>query len=106
MKKKLNHQELLKSYRSVQMTPARNGEYWKEEERELLKKRYQEGIGISEIALELQRSESGVFQQLFYLNVIRTPGERRPRCKEAECRCGKCKLRDCCPYRTKDCKEG
>ncbi len=101
-----NHAEMLRAYRNVEMVPARNGEYWRDEERDLLAKRYQEGVGISEIALEFQRSESGIFQQLSYLNIIRTPNERRPYCRKARCLCIKCDLRDDCPFKEETVREG
>ena len=105
MKKHDNHHKMIRAYRTVEMIPARNGEYWREEERDLLAKRYSEGVGISEIALELQRSESSIFQQLSYLNIIKTPNERRPYCRKARCLCIKCDLREDCPYKEESIQE-
>ena len=43
---------------------AHEGAYWEEDEKEKLKHLFYSGVGISEIAVELQRTEPAVFQQI------------------------------------------
>ena len=97
MKMEYNRKELLKAIRENTVVPARNGEYWKEDERQLLVSMYNDGVGISELALYFQRSENGIIQQLTALGVMRAPKERRTYCKVPRCLCYKCEFRSVCP---------
>lgn len=91
----------------------RSGEYWSKEDIQLLERLYcQEGIGISEIALQLKRSEGAVCQQLTKMGLLTPQGKHRTRKKEADetaelpggCLCRLCQVKDCkncgkeCPY--------
>lgn len=90
--------ELLKAYRNGYMTPVNTGGYWNQKERQHLKERFLDGAGISEIALEFQRSENGIVQQLMCLGLLTPPGASRPRRKKkAVCLCKKCEYQDVCP---------
>lgn len=42
----------------------REGDYWSEDEKEQLKEMFFDGIGITEIAIRLQRTEPAVIQQI------------------------------------------
>lgn len=96
------------------MKPAeRSGEYWSKEDIQLLERLYcQEGIGISDIALQLKRSEGAVCQQLTKMGLLTPQGKHRTRKKEADdtteypegCLCHLCQVKNrvnCrkeCPY--------
>ena len=47
----------------------REGDYWTEEEKETLIRKFREGEGLTAIALELQRSEPAVYQMIEKLAV-------------------------------------
>ena len=94
MKKKNNRENLIRAYRDGEMTPERNGMYWTEAERVQLITRFREGIGITDLSLELQRTENGIVQQLMAHNLLTAPDKRRVRRKK---KCSKC-LCDQCDY--------
>lgn len=90
-------QQLLKAFRDGQLTPERSREYWSNDEHEKLTRQYYSGVGISQIALELQRSELAVIQHLMTSKILTTPGRRRQKKRpKPRCLCGDClKNRDC-----------
>jgi len=96
-------QQLTKAIRAGLVQPERSGEYWGEDEREKLKELFNEGIDISRIALELQRSEMAVIQQLIMGKFLTSPGTSRPRKpKPPRCLCQECRLgeyHNSCPLR-------
>ena len=82
----------------------RSGEYWSKEDIQLLKRLYcQDGIGISEIALLLKRSEGAVCQQLTKMGLLTPQGRHRTRKKKADettelagrCLCPHCSEKTC-----------
>ena len=81
-----NMQELLISLRNGEIPSERSGEYWEEDEKAKLRQMFWTGKGISEMAVNLQRSENAVIQQLLLMRVltprqsIRQSGDRRKRC--------------------------
>ena len=64
----------------------RQQEYWTDDELQRLESMFYEGVGITDIALELGRSEIAIFNRVkaFYRRV------RAPRQYKAECQCRKC----------------
>ncbi len=96
-------QQLLKTFRDGQMIPERAGEYWGNDEREKLIDLFCSGVGISQIALELQRSEMAVIQQLITSKLLTSPGTQRSRRPpKPHCLCENCQLCGSCHR----CKEG
>lgn len=97
-------QELTREIREGNILPERAGEYWSEEEREELKQRFYSGEGITEISLQLHRTESAIMQQLVVQKLLKSPGTERPRSpKQPQCLCSKCQFgpNRCgrnCPY--------
>lgn len=64
---------------------------WKGQELRMLTKSYLHGVGISELALMLQRSETAIIQKLESNGLCDDAKIHRRRKKEAgECLCGKC----------------
>lgn len=96
-----NPRQLIRAIREGKVCPDRAGECWNKDERKRLKNLFLNGVGLSEIALQLQRTEQAVVQQLL-LNGLLTPPQNR-RGKKAErqfdCRCPKCFYKECkdCP---------
>lgn len=69
----------------------REGDYWTDEEREKLVQKFREGKGITAMALELQRTESAIIQQIEALDLFgRKKKASTP--KQPCCLCSNCKL--------------
>lgn len=80
----------------------REGEYWTEEDRKILKHEYSNGTAINVIAIMLQRSESAIYQQVERLGLCtRNPfslREKTGQCGAHSCLCKNCKCdRSLCP---------
>lgn len=76
----------------------RSGEYWSKADIQLLKQLYYGGIGLSEIALQLGRSEVAVCQQLMKMGLLSAQGKpriRRPKEPRPQCFCPVCLVNDC-----------
>lgn len=82
--------------RTGQLKMKREGEYWTDEERKELKIRFLAGVPTNEIAIELERSESAVYQQIEQLQLFvkksRAPKKAVPAPKEPVCLCSVCTL--------------
>ena len=63
-------------------------DYWSDDDREMLKKKFQEGDGITEIALAFKRTETAIVTQLNAMCMFKR--SRASRQKEPECLCPKC----------------
>ena len=74
---------------------------WSDEERRILKVRFENGYGISEIVVELGRSEGAVYQQIkamgLYPDVKKRVHLKKIICDE-ECLCNVCNKLDVCKY--------
>lgn len=78
-----NLQQSLRELRSHRKLPEREGEYWSDEEREDLSRKFNEGAGISEIAVALHRSEPAIMQQIEKLDLFdRKENPRRQRARK------------------------
>ena len=103
-----NLQQSLRELRSHRKLPEREGEYWSDEERENLSQKFNEGAGISEIAVALRRSEPAIMQQIEKLDLFdRKENPRRQRAaRQLNCLCGRCgNDPTSCPLRTQ-CEQG
>lgn len=88
--------------RTGNLKMKRDGEYWTDEERETLRFRFQSGTPYNEIAIELERSETAIYQQVeqlqLYVKNTRAPRKRCPTPQEPVCLCSVCTLdRSQCP---------
>lgn len=73
-------------------------DYWSDDDREMLKKKFQDGDGITEIALAFRRTETAIVTQLNALKMFKQ--SRAPRRKEPDCLCPKCeRYLDCAKCR-------
>lgn len=81
----------------------RNG-YWSDEDVKKLQKMFDEGIGISEIAVRMGRTEVSVSQRLLALGCFqpqtrsrkhKDPNEKKKTSKKPKCRCEKCGYTEC-----------
>ena len=63
----MNQDEFREAVINMRRSPAlleRRGGYWSTEDKEKVDKLFNQGVGITEIAMILQRSESAVMQQI------------------------------------------
>lgn len=78
------------------------GDYWDEAEKEKLIHLFNDSIGITEIAVQLQRTEPAVIQQIEKLDLYNRKDNhvrRRKPEKSPECLCGRCQInRAFCPH--------
>ena len=88
--------------RSGKLQMQKDGNYWTEDERSTVRSLFEAGVPVNEIALELERSESAVYQQIYQMGLyVLAPEKKRNRRtapKEPSCLCAVCSC-DCslCP---------
>lgn len=80
---------------------SRQGEYWSDKERKRLKELFDGGVGITEIALQLQRAETAVVQQLVTGKAFYNERPRRIR-TAPPCQCRRCENQEMCPFSLKN----
>ncbi len=68
-------QESVRSMRHQTLRADRAGDYWTDYEKKRLRVRFDSGIGITEIALELGRTEPAVYQQIEKNGPVRAQAE-------------------------------
>lgn len=87
--------ETVKSMRNRTTRLEREGDYWTQEEREKLVVLFDSGEGITDIAVQLQRTEPAVFQQIEKLDLYKrkeNPVRHRDQFKPRGCLCDRCRL--------------
>ena len=100
-------EEALAALRSGERPCERSGQYWSKEEREKLLRDFESGEGISDLALELNRTEPAVVQELknagAFENQTRRRGRNQPKHPDCQpgCQCPMCTVWDC-PHRGKE----
>ncbi|MBD5168934.1 MAG: hypothetical protein HDT20_02235 [Oscillibacter sp.] len=73
-------------------------DYWSADDRELLKKMFLDGDGITDMALNFRRSETAIVTQLNTMGMFKR--SRASRRKEPDCLCPKCeRYPDCAKCR-------
>ena len=97
-KQDYDQRQLLVALRNGDIPFERSQEYWSDEERQELRRRFHNGEGISKISLLLQRSENAIFQQLAGMGLSTPPDKQRTRAlKPPKCKCPHC-LEFACPH--------
>ena len=103
----MNQDEFREAVINMRRSPAlleRRGDYWSEEDKENLSKMFLEGVGITEMAVILQRSETAIIQQIEKMNLYdrRLYPARQKNCSEqSKCLCGTCMADPAlCPLRS------
>lgn len=99
----LEFSEAVKNMRNRTTRMERAGGYWSPEEKQRLEHLFFTGVGITEMAVRLQRTEPAVIQQIekqdLYQRSQYHQRRRNPR-EHCGCLCGRCGLDpECCPYR-------
>ena len=79
-----NYTNTVKNMRKSAVQLERQGDYWSEEDKENLSKMFFEGVGITEMAVILQRSETAIIQQIEKMNLYgrRLYPARQKNCSE------------------------
>lgn len=80
--------EQIIAIRQQLISNERHREYWSDEEKNQLRDMFENGIGITEMALMLQRSEMAIVNQLNALGLFRKC--RAPKKVKKECLCSQC----------------
>ena len=83
--------ESVKNMRTRTVRLDREGDFWTEDERETLIQKFREGEGITAMALEFQRTESAIIQQIEALDLFGRK-KKHPAQKPPCCLCANCKL--------------
>lgn len=101
--------ETVKNMRKRTTRLEREGDYWTQEEREKLSILFDSGAGLTDIAIQLQRTEPAVFQQIEKLDLYQrkeNPSRRRNDSLSSSCLCDRCRLDvTSCPRRVDCLKE-
>jgi len=96
------NQEALAALRRGKAPPERSRDYWSKEDIETLTRSFWAYYGISQIALEMGRSEIAVFQKLLKMGLFDQqssgPRPKRPKPENCGCLCPACSETDCPNY--------
>ena len=102
-----NHRKELCALRNGNRPPQRSGEYWTEDEMRQLTIMFEEGIGISEIAIKLDRTEVAIYQQIdkkgFWAAQCKPRNRSKKERTRADCLCPFCG-NNTCKNCGKDCR--
>lgn len=94
-----NYRKELRGLRTGKRPPQRSGEYWTEDEVQKLTTMFEEGIGISAIAVELDRTEVAIYQQLekkgFLANQCKPRNRKKLERIVQDCLCPFCGNKSC-----------
>ena len=91
------HDELA-ALRSGNAPPEHSRNFWSKEDLEKLTRRFWEGCGISQTAIEMGRTEVAIYQQLLKQGLLQQqciPRPKRPREEDCDCLCPVCTKTDC-----------
>lgn len=88
--------EAVRNMRNHESNQERAGEYWSDDDKRRLKEMFARGIGISEIAIRLQRTEPAVYQQSEKMDLYNrkdNPKRRKTAAnKNCSCHCPTCEV--------------
>lgn len=98
--------EVVKCIRNRTVRLDREGDYWEDEEKNQLVRMFNDGVGITEMAMALQRTEPAIIQQVEKLDLYQrkaAPIRRKNPEKEPRCLCSACSLNPAlCPMNSRD----
>ena len=98
--------ETVKSMRKRTTRLEREGDFWTQEEREKLTRLFDSGAGLTDIAIQLQRTEPAVYQQAEKLDLYQRkekPARHRNDSSPSSCLCDRCQLDEASCPRSVDC---
>ena len=92
---------LIRRQRNGMIRFDHEGEFWRDEEKRMVRMMFDEGYGISEIAIAVGRSEPAVMQQIEKMDLYQreqNPKRHKSPPKAPTCLCSTCMLdRSFCP---------
>ncbi len=91
---KADHDALM-DLRSGKKPAQHSGDYWSEEDKQKLHCLFMEGCRLSEIALELNRTERGIVTQLDRAGLLAPQARPRGRRNQHKCLCPNCAVVNC-----------
>lgn len=98
-----DQKQLLIALRQGNAVSERSESFWGDDEKRQVIQMYDAGIGISEMAMNLQRSENAVVQRLLTQGLLTPPNKKRNhRRNKPKCRCPQCRLLACPYYNQKE----
>lgn len=99
------YQETVKSMRQRTTRLDREGDYWTDEEKQRLRTLFGQGVGITETAVRLQRTEPAVVQQIEKMDLYGRSSrpKRRKKSKSPRCLCDACECVGSNCLRYKEC---
>lgn len=99
-----NMTETVKNMRNRTARLDRGGDYWTEDEKQQLAERFDAGEGITSIAIQLQRSETAIFQQCEKMDLFKRKSyakKKYEKCLEQDgCLCSNCEHYEKCQNRS------
>ena len=89
----VEYTQTIKSMRQRTTRLDREGDYWTDEEKRQLRILFDQGIGISEMAVRLQRSEPAIYQQIEKMDLYgrKAKPKRKKKQNSPRCLCNRCK---------------
>ena len=96
----VGYTQTIKNMRQRTARMEHEGDYWSDEEKRQLRILFEQGIGISEMAVRLQRSERAIYQQIEKMDLYgrKANPKRNQKQKAPSCLCSRCKCaRNACP---------
>lgn len=73
-----------------------NGDYWSDEDNQKLCDMYDEGYGITDLALMMKRTELAIINRLTLNYKLGRNKQHKERTKIITCKCNSCDLRELC----------
>ena len=101
-----NQPNIVQDLRQGLIRPERGGEYWTDDERELLRRSFEEGVSVTDLAIQLHRSEPAIMQQIEKQDLYgrKANPQRRKNVKEHVCLCSSCRAPEgLCPRLQRQC---
>ena len=101
------YQDELIALRTGRKSAERSGEYWNKDEVQKVEQLFFDGVGMSEMTLQLGRNEVAVYQQLAKMGLLSGQCKprhhnKRPALLSDDCLCSACSVPDC-SSRRKEC---
>lgn len=98
--------QTIKNMRNRTVRLDREGDYWKDDKKGQLERMFNEGVGITEMAMELQRTEPAIIQQVEKMDLYQrkaAPIRKKSSFKQPQCLCSDCSLDPTlCPMNGRD----
>ena len=102
LRKNYNEPTIVQAIRQGLVRPEREGEYWTDDERDMLRKYFDEGMDITAISVLFKRSEAAVLQQVEKMDLYgrKTNPRRQRSCRENICLSSSCSASESlCPLK-------